>query len=343
MSSLGARFLCGAIVIGGLYTLACYDPDNYTLSPGAIDSLLDLRTTRGDSALPADGFSRITIVAVVDSNSPKESRTISFTTSAGTLTGGTAVGSAQEVTADATGRASIDLQSVAVVQVARVRAEIKGGTGVARQIDISFVPVSVDSIIRFRDVPDSLPADGASVATVTVTVAPALPTASRTVQFQSSLVVFVQNNGSTLGSTADAGNVAFADIRTPSQIGLAHITATVGGFAQDTTIPVVWAYPDTVLLDPGLFTMKVTEQAPVVATLLRRIGKPTPNTFVTFTAFDSTGTSRGQFRAIQESDPQGLAKASFQPIGVTPPALLTLRALVDGNGKAASATIQVVP
>src|SRR5690349_16409211 len=80
----------------------CYERSRYDPTPGLIDATLSLSTVGGQTSLPADGVSRLTIVAQISPSSDLDKRTIVFTTSAGTLVGGTAATGGTAVAADST-------------------------------------------------------------------------------------------------------------------------------------------------------------------------------------------------------------------------------------------------
>src|SRR5512134_1761542 len=88
---------------------ACHDPGNYVLGPGAIDQVLSVSLSA--TSIPADGTTRLTITAQLDPRTDADKRTVTFTASAGTLIGGGREGSTTSVTADASGKAVVELRS----------------------------------------------------------------------------------------------------------------------------------------------------------------------------------------------------------------------------------------
>lgn len=321
--------------------VACYDSDDYDLSPSDVDrrlqfAVVDSLNGTARSTVPADGFSRLTLTAAISPQADAGRRTLVFTTSAGKLLGATTSGSSVEAAINGQGTATVELESSTLAQDVRVRAEVKG-TGLARELALRFVPVTVDSILRFTQVPAPLPADGATTATIIVTVAPTIPAASRSVTFTTQAGSFVQ--GGTVTPLAD--NTARVDLRAGSSLGGTRIVASVAGFATDTVIQFAPALPDTILLDGGL-TVTAGQEVVVRGRLFRSVGTATPGTLVVFDA-SSGGNPVGLFRLVQPSNSSGLAEATFAAIGITPPSTVTLRATIPGTAKVGTTQIQVVP
>lgn len=330
--------LMQAVVLG----VACYDRDDYDLSPTEIEKAL--RVEVADSAngapvstLPADGFSRLTLVASIDRLADANRRTLTFTTSAGTLFGGVSNGPSVTAVVDAGGHATVELQSAAVVQEVRVRVELKEA-GLARELALQFGPVTPDSVIRFIQVPATLPADQGTTGAVIVQVAAAIPASQRMVNFTTSNGNFIQSGA----ITPLVDNSARIDLRGPMSLGTARIQASIAGFARDTVVTFIQAPPDTILLDVGL-SVKTGAEIAVTARLLRAIGTATQGTTVLFDAVDANGLSVGFFRAVQASNTVGQAQAIFAAVGVSAPSTVTLRAQVSGSTRVGTTQLLVVP
>ena len=323
----------------------CYDEDDYTLSTEAVANAVRLTTTDADSAISADGFSRITIEAQIDPSARDNNRVVVFSTTAGTLIGGAGQPAGpQEVTADARGIAAITLVSSPTVQVARVQAQIKGAPGYADQMDVRFVSAVADSVLRFAAVPTEVPADGASTRTVSVEVSPNLPVASRKVTLRTQVGTFVATNTASVEVEADLGTRrASAELRAPSQPSGNRITATAAGFSRDTLMQFTAALPDTILVTAQPLVAKVGSAVTVKARLLRAMGTVSRNTFVFFEAADSLGGSPGQFRDVQPTNEAGEATAIYEPTGITSRRTVTIRARINNSVARGSTTIIVEP
>lgn len=334
-----------ALVAVGVGSLACgYDPNDYTLSPSHVDSVLTLAvrdSTNGAplTSLPADGFSRLTLVAIIDSQADASRRTVNFATTGGTLVGATGSGGSQSIVADAHGRASVDLVSGTLVQPVRIRAEVKDVGGVAKELNLQFTAVIPDSVLRFIALPATLEADQATTGAIAVLVSGHIPANQRAVTFSTSSGQFAQSSP----VTPLADNIARIDLKGTLTPGLARIQASVSGFARDTTVTFVPALPDTILLDAGAFSLATGTETTVRARLLRTMGTVSIGTLPEFTARDAGGALVGQFRSVQPSNTQGEATAIFTPSGVTPPATITLEARVAGAPATGRATLQIIP
>src|SRR5262245_44433466 len=175
----------------------CYDRNQYE-PPALIEETLSISTEGGVVSIPADGVSRLRVIARITPRADLDKRTVVFSTSAGTLVGGNpgANASEREVVADSSGLAAIELQSGLQVGTAALQARIKEVPGLARTLAVSFTSADVDGVIRFVASPGSAPADGASRSTFTVQVSSSLPLGTE-VRFQTSGGQFVPENSST--------------------------------------------------------------------------------------------------------------------------------------------------
>jgi hypothetical protein len=340
----GLRTAAGLLVSFAAGTACGYDPDDYGLSPSHVDDVLALAvldSVNGEpvGSLPADGFSRVTLVATIDREADASRRTINFSTTAGMLVGGTGSAAAQSVVTDANGVAAVDLVSGTLVQDVRLRAEVKDVGGVAKELALQFTAVSPDSVLRFVDVPANLPADQSTVGTIMLRISDRLPASQRSVNASTTLGQIVQ----TSPITPLADKTLRIDLRAPGSTGTARIQVSVNGFARDTTVMFGPALPDLILLDAGSFNLALGSETTVRARLLRITGVPTAGTIVDFVARDQAGNAVGQFRSIQPSDSKGEATAIFTPSGVNAPADLTLEASVSGSTAVGHTGLHVTP
>ena len=161
--------LAGLVLIGG-----CYDKDDYV--PSANETRLTLLSPSGTNTVAADGFSRLGLIARISPRADADRRTVVFSTSAGTLIGGTGVGATREVPADTAGEAFIELQSSQRVETALVTAGVKDVPGLTTNLTVSFVALDPNQILRFTTVPNGpFPADGATSTSFSVTLSGAVP------------------------------------------------------------------------------------------------------------------------------------------------------------------------
>lgn len=269
--SAGALTLAAAVCLAG-----CYERSDYVLTPTLVQTLLTLASVNGAATLTADGFSRLGLVARISPKADADRRVVVFTTSAGTLVGGTAVNGTAEVPADADGAAFIELESSQRVETAVVRAQVKGVEGLTTTLAIAFVAASPDEVIRFVAFPAApVPADGATLSTFTVSVSPAIPPESRQVTFTATKGTFA--GGATV--TPDAGNTASADLISPTEITTGRVRATVNGVSREVTVGFTRAFATFVSLVASQFTVKSdgSDSATLTATFTRDVGTVTAN------------------------------------------------------------------
>src|SRR5687767_16019699 len=99
------RFVrCAVFVLALSGVVGCHDPDAYVLTPARADAVLAVTVTA--AAIPADGISRTAIVAQLDPLTDLDKRIVTFSTTAGMLSGGGKDGLTVTVPADTTGKAT---------------------------------------------------------------------------------------------------------------------------------------------------------------------------------------------------------------------------------------------
>jgi hypothetical protein len=323
-----------AVVLGG-----CYHEHNYDSLTGS-DTLLMLRT-EPTKTLPADGTSRLTIIATIATNADPTKRTIVFETTTGTLVGGTVSGSGHAVTAGPNGEAAIQLQSSAVVETAIVTASVSGVAYVVGRLEVPFVAIDPATVIRFTTAPASAPADGATTSTFVVQVAnaAALPIASRTVTFGATLGTLVESS-----TLLDSNGTARALLRSPATAGVGRLRATVGTFVNDVLIRFDPALPDALTISSDKFAIKndLKETAALTIQLRRDTGTASMNTEIALRATDRNGNSIGVFGANPiYSDATGKATASFAVPGTDYEGPVTVIAAATGTKVTGSTVVQV--
>jgi hypothetical protein len=175
------------------------------------------------SSVVADGVSTAVVTATVTdahSHLVADGTTVGFTTTLGSiapLTGTTTGG-----VATATLTSSTELGTAVVTATAGVAS----GDG-----SVAFVPGAPDAVAVDAS-PVSVVADGVSTAVVTATVTDAY---SRLVA-DGTVVSFTTTLGSISSSALTSGGVATATLTSPSNPGIAVVTATVGGIYGQTSV-----------------------------------------------------------------------------------------------------------
>lgn len=338
--------LLTALGLGALLTgsTGCYDKSDYSPTEQLVDQIITLTTANGATSLPADGFSRLQLVAQLLGAPALDKRVVVFSTTNGTLSGGQAVANCsgcQQVEADGNGRAVLDLISSQTLGSAVVTASPQSAPGIVVQMTISFVAAQPDGIIQFVQAPSRAPADGATLTTYTVQVSPAIPQASRTVSFSTTNGAFAPSGATTIQVPVDAGNTASADLRSPNQIGTGRVQATINGVTQEVAVTFERALPNaiTVSANPTSAPAADTSSVTITATLLRNIGSVSDGTLVTFRAVRDDGTAVGRFTNITRSA-SGTATATFIP-GAGTAGLVTVIVGAEGTSVTGSVVVEL--
>jgi hypothetical protein len=337
-----------ALLAAGLLTASrCYDKNAYEpTAPGTVDALT-LTTADGSTSLPADGVSRLVLVARLSPDSAPDRRTVVFSASAGTLIGGAAgTGGARTVDADATGTAVIQLQSAQQVETAEVTASVEQVPGLTKRLLIDFIVADPNDVVRFVAAPAHAPADGATLSTFRVQVSAALPAGSM-VSFAALPGAFAPENTSPVSRPVDGSNTAAADLVSPSTLGSGRVTATANNVTREVSIQFDRALPNLITVSTqGKFQVKAdnVDTATVVGTFLRDIGQVTEGTVATFRATDDAGQSVGFFRDVGTvSGPTGRqATATFLAGDTTYRGRVTITVGADGSSVIGTADVEIV-
>jgi hypothetical protein len=137
-------------------------------------------------------------------------------------------------------------------------------------------------------------------------------------------------------ATADASNRATVDLRADTKIVTAVLRATASVASAETTLSFVRALPDYMIVNLDKSTLKAdgAEKAAVTVDLRRNIGAVTEGTVVKFSAVDQSGKSVALlFRDIKPSSATQTATANVIAPVDTPKITVTIRAIVEENGK----------
>jgi len=321
---------------------ACYDKSDFSPTSTLVDRVILLSAANGTTNLPADGFSRLRIEARLQGDPDFAKRTVVFSTSSGTLDGGSPVtncNGCRMVPADGSGLATIDLVSSQQVGTAVVRAWPADAPGITASLNIAFGTAEPNETIQFVAAPDRAPADGATVSTFTVGISPSIPTGSRQVTFQTTAGTFAPGNAASVQVSADAGGHASADLVSPRQITTARVTATVNGVTREAAIRFERALPNTITanVDMPIAPAATSTKIRVTATLLRNTGMVSDGTVVTFQA-KKGNTPVGIFTNVTTTT-NGVATADFLP-NTTEPGTVTITVGAQDTG--VTGTVQVV-
>ncbi|MEA2604678.1 MAG: hypothetical protein QOF89_5670 [Acidobacteriota bacterium] len=316
----------------------CYNKSDFSPTEPLASSVITLSSPSGVTSLPADGFSRLHLEARLPGDPAFANRTVVFSTTGGTLAGGTPgtnCNGCVTVAADGSGIARIDLISAPQVGSATVTASPSGAPGILASLTVSFVAANPDDTLRFVAAPDRAPADGATLTTFTVAISPSLPAASRQVTFAATAGTIVPPNP----VNVDAGGHASVDLQSPRTITSGRVTATVNGVTREVPIRFERALPKiiTVNANPAVAPAASGTTIQITATLIRDQGIVTDGTVVTFRAARADGTPVGGFTNITTTT-NGMASATFLPRTTTPGTVIIT---VGAQDTAVTGTVQV--
>jgi hypothetical protein len=324
------------LLVALIACLACSDSNDR--GPTAPEVLSALTLTVSASTAPADGFTRVELIARIDPNADANKRTILFSSTAGTLVG--ANGGTLQVTADQNGQAQAFLQAPNTPQAVFVDASVVNASSVLRRVEIQFVTVDPNSQIKIGTSSSSLPADGATTIQVFADLAAGLPSGQRTVIFTASGGMLVQTS-----ATADGSNRATVDLRAPGALGDIRVTATAAGITAQTTVAVFRALPDTVLVSTGKIQLQASlaDSTTISANLVRNLGTATANTIVTYSLIDpTTGAPINAFISnVTPSNASGTSTATLSVGSTTFRGTARVVARVEG-GRSGQANIEIV-
>jgi hypothetical protein len=289
-------------------------------------------------AVPANGFSTSRVTVQLKRLGTPQQRVVKFEASAGTLIGaGVTTPHSANVQADADGLAAVDLQSEKSPGLARLLITALDTT---REVTIEFVPADPGEIITLSLQPSSVAADGTTPITAIAQVAPALPSARRSVTFRTTAGKFLPGSGDSFTIEADGSNTARA-VLVSAVTGVARVTATVDGTSASTTAEFTEARPDSLFVSVSAATLEADDSTKVTVTLLREVGTPSPRQQVTYTALTPGGVLIGAFSDIMLSNGSGESSATFNvgPTAYVGP--LTIRASV--GSVVGTAVVQITP
>jgi adhesin/invasin len=279
-----------------------------TFTPGAP---FTLTLTAVPSTLPAGHSSTLTATATDQFGNPVANGTpISFTTSLGTLSSGTAATNG--------GSASVTLSST-IAGVATVTATVNSLSATAQ---VTFTP-GAPFTLTLTAVPSTLPVGSSSALTATATDQYGNAVADGTV------VSFTTSLGSVSPVTATTvGGVATATLSSTIS-GVATVTATVGSLSATAQVTFTPGAPFTLTLTAVPSTLPVGNSSTLTATVTDQYGNAVADgTVVSFT------TSLGNVSPVTATTVNGVATATLSS---TVAGVATVTATVGSL----SATVQV--
>jgi hypothetical protein len=339
-----------ALLLGTILVTAgsCYKESNYSPTAPQVAGALTLASMDGAQSIPADGLSRLTLVATIPANADSDKRTITFTTTSGTFVGATAGnGTTLDVTAASDGRALVVLQSSQRVETAIVSAVVKGSPNVSAQLQIQFTAPNPDDVLRFIAAPAAAPADGQTVTLFTVAVSAAMSTGT---------VTFSSTAGAFPATPVQIGidHRATAGLTSPKTPGAASVSATLNlsgsgsnGFSRQIPFRFDLALPEVITVGVDNLVVMPGGKIRVTAHLTRAVGQVTANTVATFSAIDGSGNPVQGFENVTVVQPgagptDSIATADFVPVSTVAPGPVTISVGTIPASVTGSTTITVV-
>lgn len=329
------------LVAGG-----CYKKSSYSPTDPQVTGALTLAPADGTLSIPADGVSRLTLVATIAANADSDKRVITFTTSSGSFVGA-GNGTALDVTAGSDGRALVILQSSQRVETAIVTAVVKGSANVSAQRQIQFTAPNPDDVLRFVTAPAAAPADGQTITLFTVAVSPSVTTGT---------VTFSSTAGTFPVATVQIGidHTATAGLMSSKVPGVGTVSATLnsgggtGGFSRQIPFRFDVALPNVISVVVDNLTVMPGGKVHVTAHLTRPVGQVTANTVAVFSATDANGNDVGGFENVTVVQPgasasDSIATADFLPGATAAPGPVTIFVGTEPPSVTGSTTITVAP
>lgn len=329
------------LVAGG-----CYKDSSYSPTDPQVTGALTLAPADGTLSIPADGVSRVTLVATIAADADSDKRVITFTTSSGSFVGASS-GTTVDVTAGSDGRALVILQSSQRVETAIVTAVVKGSANVSAQRQIQFTAPNPDDVLRFVTAPAAAPADGQTITLFTVAVSPSVTTGT---------VTFSSTAGTFPVATVQIGidHTATAGLMSSKVPGVGTVSATLnsgggnGGFSRQIPFRFDVALPNVISVVVDSLTVMPGGKVHVTAHLTRPVGQVTANTVAVFSATDANGNDVGGFENVTVVQPgasasDSIATADFLPGAAAAPGPVTIFVGTEPPSVTGSTTITVAP
>jgi hypothetical protein len=249
----GHRF--ASLVALGLSALAagCHDPDRYLLQPGRAEEFIQVEPV--NASLPADGVSRLVLTATLAERTATTNRKVMFKTTLGTLIAGTQKGTSVTIDADASGRASAELQSETTIGTARI--EVGAGPApdqitLVRVVNVPFVALPPDSAFSLIATPTSIAADGFSRAVIRAELRPVPGSTQRSVVFKAfstGLLFAATESAGSLEKTVSANSdgVAITELQSSRNLETARVQATALGVTREVQVTFTAANPGDII------------------------------------------------------------------------------------------------
>jgi len=281
----------------------------------------------------------------IDPGLEGEDRRVQFSTCLGRfLFGAGEGGETRAVLADEEGVATVILVSPDEGGEAVVTATVRD---FSLEETIRFI---AEPSITFLEAPTSAPADGFTLTQFSVVISSEWDgDESRSVEFVTTAGTLVSGDeeGRRVFLVAGERDTTEIFLRSPHQVGVAVVTASLKGREDETSIDFDLAPPDSivVIIDSDKFRLRPHEQTNVQAFLIREggRGRVSEGLNVSFSAADSMGSGipLARFFNVTPADSSGIAAAIFTPDGSDFRGLVTITATYFDAEKTVAGTANV--
>jgi hypothetical protein len=174
-------------------------------------------------------------------------------------------------------------------------------------------PTAPGAVLTLAPLTAAIPADGASRVALTAQITPQAASANRTIHFTTTAGSFAGATTKAVDVPVDTDGKAVVVLQSGSTVDTATVEASLLSYVQRATVSFTAAVPDSIVVDPGAFSLQagLANTTTVTAVLRTANGVATQGTPVTFHAFQPNGVALGEFRSITRSDATGQATALF--------------------------------
>jgi archaellum component FlaG (FlaF/FlaG flagellin family) len=304
--------------------ISCEGIDDGTTAPEDIITIkvMDASGNEITEAI-SDGETLITLEAQIPANVDDAFKTVTFKNSGGDFVG---VGqNTHQVTVNSEGIAQATLKLPFNTSELFLAAEIGGSNNNALYKDEAFLNLaSVDNVIalNFLDLMNqplsTIPrADGTSIIQLQGNVLINQNTLN-TIKFNASGGIFQMINQTEVQKSTDTNGSAIVTYIVPQSIGPIFYSAKtiMLEYVSEGTITYERAHADTIILEPTQITMNTMQGNPIIAYLIRNIGKVSIGTDVSFESFQLINGSEviaGRFTGLASvtSNPQEQVSVVF--------------------------------
>ena len=261
------------------------------------------------TSVPADDLSTTLITVILKRLGTLPQRAVKFETSLGTfVAAGQPNARAATITADLTGRATVELRSDGLVGTARVRVT---ALDVPYEFEVQFKPLVAEEVFDVSISKSSIPADGFSTSLLTATLKKIGTVQQRAVRFETSAGLLIAPGQPAMRAvtlTADSTGKAVVELQSERTVTTARIRVTAFDVGREFTVAFTSAEPSEIITlstDPS--AVPADGATPIVLSARIASSVPAPRRSVTFR------TTLGQLipTSVADADGSNIARVSL--------------------------------